>query len=93
MFISKILIALGVKGRNIKTKNTFADIVHNVLSSERDLVDHNKICLLINGKQSVTLWSGSIEFKNHFQQLTALFKICADLECILKGFKYNKNND
>ena len=55
MFISKILIALGVKGRNIKTKNTFADIAHNVLSSERDLVDHNKICLLINGKQSVTL--------------------------------------
>ena len=35
----------------------------------------------------------SIEFKNHFQQLAALFKICADLECILKGFKYNKNND
>ena len=93
MLISKILIDLGVKGQNIKTKNAFADIAHNVLSSERDLIDHNKICSLINGKQSVTLRSGSIEFKNHFQQLAVLFKICADLECILKGFKYNKNND
>ena len=63
MFISKILIDLGVKGRNIKTKNTFADIVHNVLSSERDLVDHNKICLLIKGKQSVTLWSVQLSLK------------------------------
>ena len=57
------------------------------------MIEHNENCLIINGKQSVKLKSGSIGFKNYFKQLPARFKIYADFECILKGVKSsNKNN-
>ena len=42
---------------------------------------------MINGKQSVKLKSGSISFKNYFQQFPVPFKIYADFECILKGVR------
>ena len=45
MSISRVLIDLCAIRQKIRTKNTFADI-----SSEKE---HKKVCLKINGKQSV----------------------------------------
>ena len=39
----------------------------------------------INGKQSVKLVKGAIEFENYFKQIPVPFKIYADFECNLKG--------
>ena len=39
----------------------------------------------INGKESVKLQKGIIEFENHFKQITVPFKIYTDFECNLKG--------
>ena len=53
----------------------------------------------INGKESVKLQKGIIEFENHFKQITVPFKIYADFECNLKGvecyegFYIKKNQD
>ena len=52
--------------------------------------------LSINGKQSVKLEEGIIEFENYFKQVPFLFKIYADFECNARGFKrydvsYTKN--
>ena len=38
--------------------------------------------LIINGKQSVTLKSGPISFKNYFKQIPVRFKIYGDFECL-----------
>ena len=57
------------------------------------LIEHKENFLIINGKQSVKLKSGSIKFKNYFKQLAVPFKIYADFECLLKGVKsISKNN-
>ena len=50
-------------------------------SSGKKLIEHKENCLVINGKQSVKLKSGSISSKNYFKQLPVLFKIYADFEC------------
>ena len=56
--------------------------------------DHKKVCLKINGKQSVKLKSSSIKFKNHFKELAVPFKIYVDFESILKWIKRNnRKND
>ena len=39
----------------------------------------------INGKQSVKLEKGIIEFENYSKQIPVPFKIYADFECNLKG--------
>ena len=39
----------------------------------------------INGKQSVKLDKGIIEFKNYFKQIPVSFKIYAACECNLRG--------
>ena len=49
-------------------------------SSEKVLIKHKENILILNGKQSVKLKSGSISFKNYFKQLRAPFKIYADFE-------------
>ena len=49
------------------------------------LTEHKKICLSINGAQSVRLEKGTIEFKNYFKQIPVPFKIYADFECNLKS--------
>ena len=51
--------------------------------------ERKETCLKINGKQSVKLKSGSIEFKNHFKQLAVPSKTDADFECNVKGIKSN----
>ena len=49
------------------------------------LIKHKKDCLSFNGKQSVKLEEGIIEFENYFKQIPVPFKIYADFECNLKG--------
>ena len=44
-----------------------------------------KVCLSINGAQSVRLEKGTIEFKIYFKQIPVPFKIYADFECNLKN--------
>ena len=80
-----------------KTKNEnkkyFCKCFLQCFSSEKVLIEHEENCLVINGKQSVKLKSGSISFKNYFKQLPVPFKVYADFECLLKGVKSsNKNN-
>ena len=58
------------------------------------MIEHKEICLIINGKQSVKLKSGSISFKNYFKQLSVSSNISADFERILKkAGSSNKSND
>ena len=68
IFISKILTDLCSIRQNVKIKNTYANIVYRGLGYERLLIEYRKICVEINGKQSVKLESGSIKFENYFKQ-------------------------
>ena len=86
MSISKILTDLYVIKQK-KKKNTLTDIVLQCFSSERVLVEHEGICLKMNGKQTVILKSGSNKFKNYFKQLAVSFKIYADFEYNMKRVK------
>ena len=56
-------------------------------SSENVLIEHKKVCLSINGTQSVKLEKEATEFKNYFKQMPAPFKIYADFECNLGSFE------
>ena len=53
------------------------------------MIEHKKNCLIINGKQSVKLKSGSISLKNYFKQLPVPFKIYADFEFLLDAIPLN----
>ena len=55
-------------------------------------MEYKKNYLIIYGKESVKLRSGSMKFKNNFKQLPAPFEIYADSECALKKFKSNDKN-
>ena len=46
--------------------------------------EHKKVCLSINGAQSVRLEKVTIEFENYLKQIPVPFKIYADFECNLK---------
>ena len=48
------------------------------------LTERKNVCLSINGKQSVRLEKGTIEFKNYFKQIPVPFKICVDFESNLE---------
>ena len=65
-----------------KNKKYFCKYCLQCFTSERILVEHKEICLKINGKETVKLKSGSIEFKNHSRQIPAPFKMYADFKCI-----------
>ena len=67
-----------------KSKKYFFKSCLRCFSSEKILIEHRTDCLVINGKQSVKLKSGTISFKNYSKQRPVLFKIYADFECILK---------
>ena len=54
-------------------------------SSKNVLTEHKKVCLIINGAQSVRLEKGTTEFKNYFKQILVPFKIYADFECNLES--------
>ena len=49
------------------------------------MTEHKKVCLIINGAQSVRLEKGTTEFKNYFKQILVPFKIYADFECNLES--------
>ena len=67
-----------------KNKKCFCRICLQCFSSENVLTKHKEDCLSINGKQSVNLEKGIIEFKNYFNKLPVPFKIYADFECNLR---------
>ena len=83
---SKILTDLYVTRQEIK-KNWFCKSCLQCFSSENVLTKHKEDCLSINGKQSVKLEEGIIEFENYFKQIPVPFKIYADFECNLKSVK------
>ena len=56
------------------------------------MIKHKENCLSINGKQSVKLEEGIINFENYFKQISVPFKIYADFECNLKKVKCNEGS-
>ena len=83
----KILTDLCFTKQKIKTKKWFYKNCVQYFSSENVLTKHKEDCLSINGKQSVKLEEGTIEFENYFKQKPVLFKIYVDFECNLEGFE------
>ena len=75
-----------------KNKKYFSKYCLQCFSSEKVLIEHKKICLIINDKQSVKLKSGSISFRNYFKQIRIPCKIYADFECLFKGVKISNKN-
>ena len=76
-----------------KNKKRFCRYCLQCFSSERDLVEHEEICLEINGKQVIKSKGGKIKFRNYSEQLVAPFKIYADFECNVKGVKSSDENN
>ena len=79
-----------------KNKKWFCRSCLQCFSSESVLIKHKENCLSINGKQSVKLEEGIIEFENYFKQIPVPFKIYAGFECNLKSVEsyegsYSKN--
>ena len=70
-----------------KNKNTkwFCRSCSQCFSRENVLIKHKEDCLSINGKQSVKLEQGIIEFENFFTQMRVYFKVHADFEHNLRG--------
>ena len=85
MCTSKILTDLCFTEQKVKTKNTFERVVYSVLVVK--VYWQNIDCLSINGKQSVKVEKGTIEFENYFKQIPVTFKIYADFKCNLKFFE------
>ena len=67
-----------------KNKKWFSKSCLQCFSSENVLIKHKEDCLSINGRQSVNLEQGIIQFKNYFKQLPVPFKIYGDFECNLR---------
>ena len=83
------------KTRN-KNKKWFCKSCLQCFSNENVLTKHKEVSLIINGKQSLKLGKGIIEFENYFKEIPVPFKIYADFECNLKGAEsyegsYTKN--
>ena len=68
-----------------KNKKWFCSSCLQCFRSESVLIKHKEDCLSINGKQSVKLEEGIIEFENYFKQIPVLFKIYADFKCNLSS--------
>ena len=64
-----------------KSKKYLCKSCLQYFSSKNMLAEHKKVCLSINGTQSVRLEKGTIEFKNYFKEIPVPFKIYADFEC------------
>ena len=83
------------KTRN-KNKKWFCKSCLQCFSNENVLTKHKEVSLIINGKQSLKLGKGIIEFENYFKEIPVPYKIYADFECNLKGAEsyegsYTKN--
>ena len=75
-----------------KNKKWFCRSCLQYFSSESVLIKHKEICLSINGKQSVKLEKGILEFENYFTQIPVPFKIYADFECSLRSVEYDEGS-
>ena len=71
-----------------KNKKWFFRRCLQYFSSESVLIQHRENCLSVNGKQSVKLEKGIIEFENYFKQIPNPFKIYADFDCNLRGVEF-----
>ena len=85
MCTSKILTGLCFTKQVIKTKKYFCKSCLQCFSSKNVLAEHKEDFWTINGKESVKLEKGSIEFENCFKQIPVPFNIYADFECNLEG--------
>ena len=70
---------------NNKNKKYFCKSCLQCFSSKNVLTEDKKVCLSINGAQSVRLEKGTIEFKTYFKQILVPFQTCGDSECNLKS--------
>ena len=68
-----------------KNKKWFCRSCLLCFSSENVLKKHKEDCLSINGKQSVKLEKGTIQFENYSKQIPVPFTIYADFECNLSS--------
>ena len=80
-----------------KNKKYFFKSCLQCFNSENVLKEHKEDCLIINGKQSVKLEKGTVEFEYYFKLIPVPFKIYADFECNLEGVEnyegsYTKKN-
>ena len=85
MCTSKILTGVCFTKQRIKTKTTSARVVYSVLIVKMCWQSIKKVCLSINGAQSVRLEKGTIKFKKIFKQIPVPFKFYADFVCNLKS--------
>ena len=67
-----------------KTKNKNQKILLQELFA---VLTKHKICLSINGRQSIRFEKETIEFKNSFKQIPVPFKVNADFECNLESIE------
>ena len=75
-----------------KNKKWFCRSCLQCFSSGSMLIKHKGVCLSINGKQSVILEKGIIEFEIYFKQIPVPFKIYADFECNLRGVECHEGS-
>ena len=75
-----------------KNKKYFCKNCLQCFSSKNVLTRHKKVCLSINGAQSVKLEKRTIKFKNYFKQIPFSFKIYADFECNLESVESYKSS-
>ena len=88
---SKILTNLCAIKQKIRIENTCSSSVYNalVVKKKHEKKKHKWTCFKINGKETVIFKRVSTKFKNYMKQLSALLKIYADLESLLKRVKGN----
>ena len=75
-----------------KNKKWFCKSCLQCFSSESVLIKHKENCLSTNGKQSVKLEKGIVEFENYFKQIPVSYNIYADFECNLRGVECYKGS-
>ena len=76
----------------IRIKNILLDTVYKALVA-KILINHNKVCWKVKGKQNVKLRDESIIFKNYSKQLAVPFKIYACFESVLRRLWKDKSSN
>ena len=82
MCTSKILTDLCFTNQKEKNRKWFCRSFLQCFSGGSVLIKHKGNCLSINGKQSVKLEKGIIEFENYFKQYQFLLKFMLILSVI-----------
>ena len=73
-----------------KNKKYFCKRFLQCFSSKNVLAEHKKVCLSINGTQTVKLGKGKIEFKNAFKEIQVPFNTYSDFESVLTSAESNE---